>query len=116
MHSRYTGVKRELTQDELGGLWFLYPVIDGTTGDLTGDSLVDHRDLGTMLAYFERNVPVADVNFDGFVDSSDLGILLASYNVADIGLAPDNAPPERIPLPASALMLLLGLPAATRRR
>ncbi len=115
MNSRYTGVKRELTKDEEGGLWYLYPVINSQTGDLTGDRVVDLSDLGTLLAFFERNVPVADIDFDGYVGVADLGILLASYLMSEGSVDPDESPLS-IPLPATGLLLLLGAPAVTRRR
>ena len=116
MHSTYTGVKRELTKDEEGGLWYLYPVINSETGDLTGDRVVDLADLGTLLAFFERHVPVADIDFDGYVGVSDLGVLLASYLESGDYADPHDVP-RSLPLPATGLLLLLGAPAmATRRR
>jgi Matrixin len=115
MYSTYTGVKRDLTKDEEGGLWYLYPVINAETGDLNGDRVVNLSDLGTLLSFFERNVPVADIDFDGYVGVGDLGILLASYLTSEDSTDPNDGPLS-VPLPTSGLLLLLGAPAVTRRR
>lgn len=114
MYSQYTGVKRELGPDEKAGLWYLYPVIDQQTGDLTNDAIVDIEDLGIMLSFFERHVPVADIDQSGFVDGTDLAILLASLDddFDDDG----NDDPIPLPAPGSFLVFAVSLPVLSRRR
>lgn len=48
MHSTYTGVKRVLTQDEKGGLAFLYP---SGVGDLDGDGALTLVDLSRAFSF-----------------------------------------------------------------
>ncbi|MCK4872857.1 MAG: matrixin family metalloprotease [Phycisphaerales bacterium] len=114
MHSMYTGTKRELTADETSALWYLYPVIDADTGDLTGDGQVDQTDLAVLLTFYDRNVPVADFTFDGLVGISDLGILLSL--LSGDGGGNHEAPPDPVPAPAGALVFGIGSLALLGRR
>ncbi len=117
MYSEYTGVKRRVTPDEEGGLWYLYPVIDPDSGDLTGDGRTDQRDLAVLLSFYERNIPVADIDFDGYVGTSDLGVLLAGYEDGFDDFTQEQYKYGlRNPAPSSALLLLVAAPPALRRR
>ncbi len=65
---------------------------------------------GTALEPPESTVIMGDVDVSGTVDEDYLSLLLAHWNE---GTPPTGAP---IPEPASALILLLGLACAARRR
>lgn len=54
MHSVYTGVKRVLTNDEKGGLAFLYPP---GAGDLDGDGALTLVDLARAISFAEGGTP-----------------------------------------------------------
>ncbi len=82
MFHNYTGVKRSLTADEIGGIRFLYQQIDDSLllGDLNGDGQVTAVDLGVLLGLWGTDNPVADLNGDGIVNAADLAILVSLWN------------------------------------
>ncbi|TVQ32542.1 MAG: hypothetical protein EA376_05425 [Phycisphaeraceae bacterium] len=92
MHPVYTGIKRALTEDELGALRFLYgaEVHGGPGGDLNGDGVVNSQDLAMLLGSWGAcpAPPVSchgDINGDGVVNAQDLAILLANWGATSRG-------------------------------
>jgi len=86
MHPVYTGIKRALTEDELGALRFLYgaEVHEGPGGDINGDGVVNSQDLALLLGSWGAcPAPPAschgDINGDGVVNAQDLAIVLANW-------------------------------------
>ena len=59
-------------------------VVDGTIGDVNGDSSIDDKDAQMILDYeaqilnAELSIVLADVSGDGVVDSND-AVLIAQY-------------------------------------
>lgn len=96
MHPAYTGVKRDLTIDEIGGLLFLYTdQVDGcgTPGDLNGDGIVNVFDLSILLSFWGMEYPPADLNGSGVVDAPDLGDLLSLWSSGDAPPTVQAPPP-----------------------
>ena len=83
-------------------------------GDVDLSGCVDDDDLNLLLANWNIGDEwgEGDLNDDLTVDDDDLSLLLANWG-AGCSPAPDG---EAIPEPASALILLLGLSCAARRR
>ncbi|MEC9372875.1 MAG: matrixin family metalloprotease [Planctomycetota bacterium] len=81
MHPAYTGVKRDLTDDELGGMTFLYNLVSENPliGDFTMDGFVNASDLAVLLAVWGKQNAVCDLNNNGVVDAGDLAELLARW-------------------------------------
>jgi len=87
MHPVYTGIKRELTIDEIGALRFLYGVeseSDSLPGDVNGDGVVNSQDLALVLGSWgvcpDPPVPcISDINGDGLVNAQDLAVVLANW-------------------------------------
>lgn len=48
-------------------------------GDISGDTLVDTADLGTLISDFGTSMERSDINGDGIVDTADLGILIGNF-------------------------------------
>lgn len=80
MHPSYTGVKREPTIDEAGGMAFFYgSPSPGVHGDVNGDGLVNASDLGLLLTSWGAAGGPADLSGDGLVDEADLAQLLGAW-------------------------------------
>ncbi|TVQ32541.1 MAG: hypothetical protein EA376_05420 [Phycisphaeraceae bacterium] len=90
MHPVYTGIKRQLTIDEVGALQFLYGVEveeDTLPGDINGDGVVNSQDLALVLGSWgacpKAPLPcISDINGDGLVNAQDLAILLANWGAS----------------------------------
>jgi hypothetical protein len=52
----------------------------GLLGDLTGDCVIDFKDLNLVVSFFSTNDPAGDADGDGLVDFTDLNIVLSGYN------------------------------------
>jgi hypothetical protein len=84
MHSLYSGVKRELTADEVGGIAFIYR---GLLGDVNLDNRFSFSDVQeTLDMFFYTGGPSdphvmrnADINSDGRFSISDVNDILAMY-------------------------------------
>ncbi len=86
-------------------------------GDVNLSGYVDDDDLSLLLANWNTNNVWEYGNLSdpygtvGYVDDDDLSLLLANWNAGSL-----SAAPQAVPEPASALILLLGLPYLARRR
>ena len=105
MYGGYSGVKRELTDDEVGAMAFLYP--PALYGDIDSDGRVGLLDAFAALDIFEKRVPPdpwsvnrLDYNTrNGKIDMDELQQLLLW--VVD----PANHPPGQVPSQNAALWL-----------
>ena len=81
-------------------------------GDVNLSGYVDDDDLSLLLANWVIGDEwgEGDLNENGIVNDDDLSLLLANWG------AGSSPAPEAVPEPASALILLLGLPFLARRR
>ena len=120
MHSGYFpgGIRRELTQDEIGGLAFL-------TGLLPGDASLDGAvDVIDLMAWNNNKMQLGtdwktgDFNLDGCTDVLDL-IIWNNNKFTTLG-GPSAAPMTElssIPEPGTALLMaVMGLLVGIRRR
>ncbi len=57
MFSSYTGVKRELSADEIGGLTFLYRPVPGLWGDVDADDALTISDAAIALGILDSELP-----------------------------------------------------------
>ncbi len=84
-------------------------------GDATGDGIVDVADLGIVGANFgctDCTAAEGDFTGDGNVDVADLGILGANWSAAQAA----GSAAALVPEPATAGLVLAGLPLLLRRR
>jgi hypothetical protein len=109
MYGGYDGVKRELTDDEIGAMAFLYP--PALYGDIDADGRVGFLDAFSGLDIFEGHVApdpwsVNRLDFNtrnGRIDMDELQQLLLW--VVD----PTNHPPGQVPSQNTALWLTTGV-------
>lgn len=62
--------------------WF--PCVDGCSGDLNLDGIVDAGDLGLLIGAWDTDgsiVDGSDLNDDGIVNAADLGLLIGAWGV-----------------------------------
>lgn len=104
MNSTYSGVKRELTDDEVGGMAFIYRPF---SGDVTGQFNCTLLDVATAVEYINGNVTLdprafaaADfMNHNGFIDALELSYMLDwanDPNNYDQGAIPQMDPPKTL--------------------
>ena len=81
MHSTYypDGINNMLTQDEIGGLIFLYP---GLPGDANQDGVVSAGDYTTVQNNFGSTRYFGDANHDGVVSAGDYSTIQANFGNA----------------------------------
>ncbi len=117
MHSTYTGSKRELTDDELGGLAFLYRA---GAGDLDGDQAVTLADVSMALPFASGSAPnpyelwtLDFLNENGRVDAAELAIM-GQWASGTLPYAPDGSTILRgNPTPAPGEIILTATPSPT---
>ncbi|MEM6751123.1 MAG: matrixin family metalloprotease [Planctomycetota bacterium] len=113
MNSTYQGVRRSLTDDDVGGLAFLY---GGVPGDANLDGTVDLVDFGNLAKDFgQPSVGWSDGDFDGngLTDLLDLDIFAQNFN-ASVFIGID---PGAVPEPSAGMFFAaVGLFVARRRR
>ena len=102
MYSTYYpyGLNRNLTDDEIGGLNFLYPGL--VPGDADRDGLVSVSDYICVqgnFGYFGEPGIMGDANADGKVSSSDFSCIQANF----------YQPPPPAPTPEPGTLSLLGV-------
>jgi len=61
---------------------------EASTGDLTGDGIIDISDAAILMSHFEKEGAVGDLNCDGVVNQADVDVMLANWT---------NAPKEEEP-------------------
>lgn|GEM_PF-6794600 len=97
MYGAYTGVKRQLTDDEIGGMAFIYRPF---AGDLTGQFNCTLLDVATavqftngMISLDPRQFAAADfMNHNGVIDAIELSYMLQWAN--DPNNYDTNGPPQ----------------------
>ncbi len=117
MYSTYYpgGVRRELTEDEIAGLAFVYGQLPG---DANLDGVVDVSDLiiwNTNKMQSGTTWMTGDFNNDSVTDVQDL-IIWNTYRFTSLN-GPSAAPePYILPEPGTVMLLVAGLFALPRRR
>ncbi len=102
MYGAYTGIKRTLTNDEIGAMAFTYRPFPG---DLTGQFNCTLLDVSTALQFSNGSIPLdprqfaaADfMNHNGFIDAIELSYMLdwaSDPNNYDQGDIPQFDPPK----------------------
>jgi len=94
MYSQYQGIKRTLTNDEIGGLSFLYP---GLSGDANLDGLFTFSDVQLAIDMYFGYIPAPnpaslhniDLNGNRALNFSDVDGLISMYFYPD-GTAPEG--------------------------
>lgn len=105
MHSTYypNGVNRTLSEDEIGGMLFLYPGLL-IAGDANNDGIVSVSDYAAVQANFGNTGEpgiMGDANGDGIVSSADYSSVQANFSQAE---SSSTTTPE----PATLSLLLIG--------
>ena len=88
-------------------------------GDVNGDGLINDKDLSLLLAHWGSDAAWGGGNFNGddVVDDADLSRLLGNWTAAGgrAGPGQGQGQGQQVPEPAAMALLLVGLPALTRR-
>lgn len=118
MHSTYypDGVNHELTDDEVGGLAFLYGLLPG---DANLDGLVDVKDL---IIWNENKMQMdttwqrGDFNFDGRTDVKDLIVWNTNRFTSLDDLLIRQSDSTVIPEPSTLIFMVLSIAAVCRSK
>lgn len=100
MHSLYSGLKRTLTNDDIGGMASLYP--PSVYGDLDGDGLVEYFDVWPAMKMFQGSLAPNPwvvrrcdfINQNGKIDLDELQTILLWFG--DPQAFPVGVPPGQV--------------------